>query len=90
MHKLKFITGGRPLAGAGGGGSGASKALVLLHGRGGSAEDILSLADALPVRTPANSFTTTCSVFSIFSSASSKISSSAISLENLTKRCEPV
>jgi phospholipase/carboxylesterase len=35
-----------------GGGSGASatKALILLHGRGGSAEDILSLADALPVK----------------------------------------
>ena len=26
------------------------KALILLHGRGGSAEDILSLADSLPVR----------------------------------------
>ncbi|HWB93861.1 MAG TPA: dienelactone hydrolase family protein [Puia sp.] len=28
----------------------AAKALVLLHGRGGSAEDILALADALPVK----------------------------------------
>lgn len=60
MHKLNYLTGGRPLTGAAAGkpgaaspGSsgpaGASKALVLLHGRGGSAEDILSLADALPV-----------------------------------------
>jgi phospholipase/carboxylesterase len=45
MHKLKYLTGGMPLAGAA-----ASKALILLHGRGGSAEDILSLADALPVK----------------------------------------
>ena len=34
--------------------------------------------EALPVRTPANSFTTTCSVLIILSSASSKMSSSAI------------
>lgn len=40
MHQLKFITGGK---------AGASKALILLHCRGGSAEDILSLASALPV-----------------------------------------
>lgn len=58
MHKLNYITGGAPLAGtndSGGAGSkagpaGATKALILLHGRGGSAEDILSLADALPVK----------------------------------------
>src|ERR1035441_8754673 len=37
-----------------------------------------SPADALPVRTPANSFTTTCSVLIIFSSASSRMSSSVI------------
>jgi phospholipase/carboxylesterase len=43
MHKLKYITAGKPLAGA-------AKALILLHGRGGSADDILSLADALPVK----------------------------------------
>jgi phospholipase/carboxylesterase len=64
MHKLKYITGGRPLDGGSAGGNagtdlkpgagpagdgGATKALILLHGRGGSAEDILSLADALPV-----------------------------------------
>jgi phospholipase/carboxylesterase len=41
MHTLDFITGGKDLVGAG-------KALILLHGRGGSAEDILSLGDALP------------------------------------------
>src|SRR3954465_8438601 len=34
--------------------------------------------EALPVRTPENSFCTTSSVFSIFSSASNRISSSAI------------
>ncbi|HUP13352.1 MAG TPA: hypothetical protein VM187_14095 [Niastella sp.] len=28
----------------------ATKALVMLHGRGGSAEDILGLADYLPVK----------------------------------------
>src|SRR5450631_3516595 len=38
----------------------------------------MSDADALPVRTPANSFTMTCSVLIIFSSASSKISSDHI------------
>jgi phospholipase/carboxylesterase len=31
-------------------GTGAQKALILLHGRGGSAEDIVTLADQLPVR----------------------------------------
>lgn len=39
MHKLEYITRGQ----------GTTKALILLHGRGGSAEDILGLADALPV-----------------------------------------
>lgn len=42
MHAKKYITTGKPLRETG-------KALILLHGRGGSAEDILSLADALPV-----------------------------------------
>lgn len=42
MHTLDFLTGGKDLLGAG-------KALILLHGRGGSAEDIMTLADALPV-----------------------------------------
>lgn len=42
MHTLKYITGGKPLSETG-------KALILLHGRGGSAEDIMGLADALPV-----------------------------------------
>src|ERR1051326_7110376 len=41
--------------------------------------------DALPVRTPANSFTTTCSVLIILSSASSKKSSSAISAWTVAK-----
>jgi len=60
MHQLKYLTGGRSLTGAvagkvsapgpGSGSTGAAKALILLHGRGGSAEDILSLADALPVK----------------------------------------
>jgi len=43
MHTLDYITGGKDLLGSG-------KALILLHGRGGSAEDIISLADALPVK----------------------------------------
>ncbi|HEY4107881.1 alpha/beta hydrolase [Puia sp.] len=42
MHTLDYITSGKDLPGAG-------KALILIHGRGGSAEDILALADALPV-----------------------------------------
>jgi phospholipase/carboxylesterase len=42
MHSLDYSTAGKDLLGAG-------KALILLHGRGGSAEDILGLADALPV-----------------------------------------
>jgi phospholipase/carboxylesterase len=42
MHTKKYITAGKPLSETG-------KALIMLHGRGGSAEDILSLADSLPV-----------------------------------------
>jgi len=42
MHKLQYETAGKPVAETG-------KALIMIHGRGGSAEDILSLADALPV-----------------------------------------
>ena len=41
MHKLNYLTGGK---------ADAAKALILLHGRGGSAEDILSLAEDLPVK----------------------------------------
>jgi phospholipase/carboxylesterase len=42
MHTKNYITAGKPLSKTG-------RALILLHGRGGSAEDILSLADSLPV-----------------------------------------
>lgn len=42
MHTLQYITAGKDIVTA-------DKALILVHGRGGSAEDILSLADALPV-----------------------------------------
>jgi phospholipase/carboxylesterase len=42
MHKKQIIFSGKKL-------SGAKKALVMVHGRGGSAEDILSLAAYLPV-----------------------------------------
>ena len=42
MDKKNIITAGKDLQEAG-------KALILIHGRGGSAEDILSLADRLPV-----------------------------------------
>lgn len=42
MHSNQFIETGTPL-------NKAKKALILLHGRGGSAEDILSLATHLPV-----------------------------------------
>ena len=38
MHKKQLITAGKKL-------EDASKALILLHGRGASAEDILGLAD---------------------------------------------
>lgn len=41
MHTLNYLSAGKDIAAAG-------KALILVHGRGGSAEDILSLADALP------------------------------------------
>jgi phospholipase/carboxylesterase len=43
MHTLQYITAGKPI-------DAADKALILVHGRGGSAEDILSLGDALPVK----------------------------------------
>lgn len=42
MHKKKIVTAGLKL-------SDAEKVLVMVHGRGGSAEDILSLAGYLPV-----------------------------------------
>ncbi|HXB95556.1 MAG TPA: dienelactone hydrolase family protein [Puia sp.] len=42
MHTLNYTTAGKDIREA-------DKALIMLHGRGGSAEDILSLADALPV-----------------------------------------
>ena len=42
MHTLKYLTAGEDI-------STADKALILVHGRGGSAEDILSLAGELPV-----------------------------------------
>ena len=43
MHTKNIITAGKDL-------STADRALILVHGRGASAEDILSLADELPVR----------------------------------------
>jgi phospholipase/carboxylesterase len=43
MHQKKIITAGKKL-------KEASKALIMVHGRGGSAEDILSLADHLDVK----------------------------------------
>jgi phospholipase/carboxylesterase len=42
MHTLNFITAGKDLAVA-------DKVLIMIHGRGASAEDMFSLADALPV-----------------------------------------
>jgi phospholipase/carboxylesterase len=42
MHTLQVMRAGKT--------KGASKALILLHGRGGSAQDIISLADELPVK----------------------------------------
>ncbi|MGM1057109.1 MAG: alpha/beta hydrolase [Bacteroidota bacterium] len=42
MHSKNLITGGKDI-------SEAKKVLVLLHGRGGSAQDMLSLADHFPV-----------------------------------------
>lgn len=43
MHHKKIITGGKKL-------EAASRALVMVHGRGGSAEDILSVSEYLNVR----------------------------------------
>ncbi len=43
MHKKEFITAGKDL-------KTASKVLIMVHGRGGSAEDILSLTDHLHVK----------------------------------------
>lgn len=42
MHQKKVITAGKPLATA-------AKALIMVHGRGGSAADILSLSDYLNI-----------------------------------------
>jgi phospholipase/carboxylesterase len=42
MHKKNIVTGGKKLADA-------TKALIMIHGRGGSAEDILSVATHLDV-----------------------------------------
>ncbi len=43
MHKKNIVSAGKPLAAA-------DKVLILLHGRGGSAEDILGLAEHLSVK----------------------------------------
>jgi phospholipase/carboxylesterase len=43
MHQKNIITAGKEL-------TSASKVLILLHGRGGSAEDILSLSSHLNVK----------------------------------------
>ena len=43
MHKKEFITAGKKL-------EDASRVLIMIHGRGGSAEDILSLAGHLDVK----------------------------------------
>jgi len=43
MHKKEFITAGQSL-------ETASKVLIMIHGRGGSAEDILGLSDHLHVK----------------------------------------
>jgi phospholipase/carboxylesterase len=43
MHQKQFITAGKKL-------EDASRVLIMIHGRGGSAEDILSLADHLDVK----------------------------------------
>jgi phospholipase/carboxylesterase len=42
MHQKNIVTAGRPL-------TASSKVLIMLHGRGGSAEDIISLASSLDV-----------------------------------------
>jgi len=43
MHQKQFITAGKKL-------EDASRVLIMIHGRGGSAEDILNLADHLDVK----------------------------------------
>ena len=43
MHKKQYITAGKKL-------EDASRVLIMIHGRGGSAEDILSLAEHLDVK----------------------------------------
>lgn len=43
MHQKNIIAAGKPI-------NEATKALVMIHGRGGSAEDILTLAEHLPVK----------------------------------------
>ena len=43
MHNKQYITAGQPL-------TNDSKVLIMLHGRGANAEDILSLANYLPVK----------------------------------------
>ena len=43
MHKKEFITAGQSL-------ENASKVLIMIHGRGGNAEDILGLSDHLDVK----------------------------------------
>ena len=43
MHQKNIIAAGKPI-------NQATKALVMIHGRGGSAEDILTLAEHLPVK----------------------------------------
>ncbi|HTR31105.1 MAG TPA: dienelactone hydrolase family protein [Puia sp.] len=43
MHTKHIVTAGREL-------TSADRALILVHGRGGTAEDILTLADSLPVK----------------------------------------
>jgi phospholipase/carboxylesterase len=43
IHPKNIVTAGVPL-------QDAKKALIMIHGRGGSAEDILSLADNLDVK----------------------------------------
>jgi phospholipase/carboxylesterase len=43
MHQKNIMAAGKPI-------NDATKALVMVHGRGGSAEDILALAEYLPVK----------------------------------------
>ena len=44
--------GGRPVLAAGAPAAEAAGAMILLHGRGGSADDILSLAPTSPISRP--------------------------------------